>query len=544
MKKTKIIFSIFTLIIIYFILSMFSKVEARYVKTASVDIDYNTSDYYFDIEVDKTEITSLPATINVTVKNYEGDSYTDNDLQYSLSINNPYLDIEISEDNGILKGGSKKEQNLQITIFKKQEYNHLLQTLNLQFYINKPYTDKKDVPIYIKYKQDIITVDLAEGMIPVKYDENIGWIKTTSEDPEWYDYNNKKWANVVLEDSTFEGQVLDESKPYSMLVYIPRYAYKITSGWHSDKTGTIDIKFIDNEDKDYTGITYDKTYKQAIEGISSGDSMNNFVVHPAFNYGNNNENKLNGIWVGKFESSNTNCTTDIETGQKVTSWRYATINDLFPKVISMNNTGNIYGLSNDVDPHIIKNTEWGMILYLTWSEYGQGTEITMNDNANFLTGGGNYKNNINQTTTGNIYGIYDINGGAWEKTASYVDNEYVRNKNSSQYIWNKALIDTVNEGNTRYADVYEVGISDGRQPNYLANAERYGDAIYEVSSLGYGTTSWNTAMSNFPYNTGAFFVKGSCINDAIASTGLFYSGSTIGGYGTSHSFRIAIPVLK
>ena len=77
---------------------------------------------------------------------------------------------------------------------------------------------------------------VAEGMTPVKYINGIGWVKTTATDTEWYNYGEKKWANIVLGDATFTTsggyEVLNESATYSMLVWIPRYAYKITSMYH------------------------------------------------------------------------------------------------------------------------------------------------------------------------------------------------------------------------------------------------------------------------------------------------------------------------
>ena len=74
---------------------------------------------------------------------------------------------------------------------------------------------------------------LSDGMTPVKYVNGIGWVKTTETDTGWYNYSEKQWANIVLGDATFNTsgsyEVLDETKTYSMLVWIPRYAYKITS---------------------------------------------------------------------------------------------------------------------------------------------------------------------------------------------------------------------------------------------------------------------------------------------------------------------------
>ena len=103
---------------------------------------------------------------------------------------------------------------------------------------------------------------VADGMIPVKYVEETGWVKTTAVDEEWYNYGEKKWANVVLGGSTFNTsgsyEVLDETKTYSMLVWIPRYAYKITSMYHQSGSGAgnIEIVFLDTENKDKDGDDY------------------------------------------------------------------------------------------------------------------------------------------------------------------------------------------------------------------------------------------------------------------------------------------------
>ena len=64
---------------------------------------------------------------------------------------------------------------------------------------------------------------LASGMTPVKWVDGSGWVTTTENDPEWYNYENNKWANVMLKDG-------------SMFVWVPRYTYKI-------ENEAIDIKW-------------------------------------------------------------------------------------------------------------------------------------------------------------------------------------------------------------------------------------------------------------------------------------------------------------
>ena len=299
----------------------------------------------------------------------------------------------------------------------------------------------------------ITSPKISQGMIPV-YWNGSNWIKTTTEDSKWYNYTNKEWANVVLEDSTFRGDILDESKPYSQLVWIPRFAYKITSGWHSENTGTIDVVFIGTNNRGKDGTEYNGTYAEATKGVASGEAMKNCVVEPAFDYG---DKKLEGFWVGKFENSHTECTTDKTTGQatftgnevmqvkaNVTSWRNMTIGDTFDICLAMNKKGNPYGLNtsdNVVDPHLIKNTEWGACAYLSKSKYGKETEeVYINNSSDYITGNAgatasnisapgitnvyNTANGQKASTTGNIYGIYDMSGGAWEDTAAYVNNNH------------------------------------------------------------------------------------------------------------------------
>ena len=60
--------------------------------------------------------------------------------------------------------------------------------------------------------------ELVQGMTPVKWNGS-QWVETTTDDKEWYNYSKKQWANVRLADG-------------SMFVWIPRYAYKITSGYN------------------------------------------------------------------------------------------------------------------------------------------------------------------------------------------------------------------------------------------------------------------------------------------------------------------------
>ena len=155
---------------------------------------------------------------------------------------------------------------------------------------------------------------------------------------------------------------------------------------------------------------------------------------------------------------------------------------------------------------MMKNIEWGACAYLAESKYGRnGTEIGMNS-ANYTTGGGNYVTNVNQSTTGNIYGIYDMNGTLWEYVAGYIKNSNVVSNN-----YNTNLINAV-KTNPKYADVYTI-TTDNQVTNYSNSKGIKGDAVFETSTTGNNLlvndlASWHSALSNFPHASAPMFRRG------------------------------------
>ena len=58
--------------------------------------------------------------------------------------------------------------------------------------------------------------------------------------------------------------------------------------------------------------------------------------------------------------------------------------------------GNVYNLSKNYDSnkssHMMKNSEWGAVAYLTHSQYGRnGFEIHINNSSTYVTGNGRRK---------------------------------------------------------------------------------------------------------------------------------------------------------
>ena len=124
-----------------------------------------------------------------------------------------------------------------------------------------------------------------------------------------------------------------------------------------------------------------------------------------------------------------------------------------------------------------------------------------------------------------------MSGGAWEYVAAYVNNG---NTNLTKY-----GASLVNSSDARTKNVYTKASSDSYENNYQQNKGVYGDAVYETSTSGNGTTSWYSDCSSFPSTSAPFFGRGGYCNDG-SDAGVFYFNISNGnGYG-SYSFR---PVL-
>ena len=479
--------------------------------------------------------------------------------------------------------------------------------------------------------------ELMTGMSAIKFTDPTDsaegtTVDTTSNDTEWYNYENKKWANAKTEDG-------------SMWVWIPRYAYRIHKE-NGVETQKFDIVFLVGLTDNY----YDENGKlqtaqrQTSENqtiVTNGDA---YTVHPAFtnessiNYANGGWDKeLAGIWVAKFEAgyasgnnsatvkaSSINYSQDtayvpaVETGTTTTtitarnwldgeygstttaikyptfqgltySMNYINHNDAYRISKVLTESGNIYGLnSSSTDSHLMKNSEWGAVSYLSQSKYGlDGTNIVINSvylnnttkSVYAVTGCASstadasavsttigalnnrtqssvyvwtQKNGTTASSTGTIYGIYDMSGGTWERTASIVNNG---NSNLTTY-GSQIMADLNNGGSTKYITVYphdsskdntsisntDANINTASQANYVKNTKIYGDGIRETSTAGTGTTSWYSDYSYFAGLYSPFFSRGGSYGNT-SGAGLFFF-HRISGHSIYHNgFRSVLVSL-
>lgn len=377
----------------------------------------------------------------------------------------------------------------------------------------------EDIPIPIfNASKGVNRPRLVEGMTPIKWNGS-AWVDTTETDNDWYNYttSDKKWANAKTADG-------------SMWVWIPRYVYKISNGWHTNAAGEIDIQFSTETDDTKGGKVILDT------GNTSNASNKKWTNHPAFKFGNI---ELTGIWVAKFEASGT--IGAISSKPNLNSIAGPTIGELFTAGRNME-TNSIYGWGTSgvgIDTHMAKNIEWGAIVYLSKSTYGKETEeVWINPTAVTGCAGDtvsssstgsclyeyNTENGMKASTTGNIYGIYDMSGGRKEYTAAYANTLYAS--------YGGALYNA----DSKYKDVYPAPL-DYESNNYAETQNKKGDAIWETSS-GYGTGSWYNDSSNIAYQNLPFYNRGGQHVNKTAA-GIFNFGSYNSDVGT-YSFR---PIL-
>ena len=429
---------------------------------------------YFEFNVASNLVKDMSINYEISIlKTSTTNSFEENDVKAYLTDGNDNALV-----NPILisnLGNSKKIANAKVIYNNSFMYNNsneiqthtyrlrvwLKSDINMSKYTVKQEIDDSKTNISLtgctfKFKVNVSTVEqnldtsgankpvLASNMIPVYYDEsNNVWKKADKNNSQkeyrWYSYTSTgeykgMWANAVTVKDTNRqtylnatpGTVIPMDDITTMWVWIPRFNAITPSNYNGGtqaKPNAIDVTFV-------------KQNEVAIDAFTFGDK------------------ELSGFWYGKFEvghttlassttTNNLGCTNEtcsnangIIIKPNVTSLRYNNISKFFYASRSMEQTGNSFGfVSSEVDTHMSKNNEWGAVAYLTQSIYGRCTssttctEVGINNNVDYITGigtvaGSSYTGAITNSyntalgkdasTTGTIYGIYDMSGGADE----------------------------------------------------------------------------------------------------------------------------------
>ena len=441
---------------------------------------------------------------------------------------------------------------------------------------------------------------LADGMIPVVYDETSENWEVADTSKEWYNYDEQWWANAVTtsEASYREasaGTEIPMESINSMWVWIPRYKYKIPS---DIGTGTSFTPITEPPEID---VVFESGTETTGSTLSSCPitSTSCYYTHPAFRDGSSVykstaydqggwDEELEGIWVGKFETgtegdtcssspSEANCkNVNPVIKPDIKALAYQNVSTQFDTSLKFaggtRNTSNgevtfagnsIYGLTSSTDTHMMKNTEWGAVAYLSQSKYGKmgnsnysGTnkEIYINNSSEYYTGRSGGSPNASDTTygsysydgkicsaetctgektsetillgtgastTGTIYGIYDMSGGAYDRTMG----------NWAGTVGSSGFTTSNFPGGSNGSKYYEkyTGTSNGTPTS--TNSIK-GDATYE-------TMRWYSDNASFPFGSVPWFDRGGNYSNA-SYAGAFHSNPNNGTSNSIFGFRVAL----
>ena len=572
MKKSAIIFAI------VFMMIGFAAVSTSLIINSNIKVSENETDFdvYFSkarldtIDVYESVISQDKKTITFNTNNLSkvGDKstltyeVTNNSNNYDAEVrvtctpeNNKYTSITntLDVENEILPARNTAKGRVTITLNKTslEEVNEEY-TCKLEFNA----VERKEVGVEKVYTEKLLNGTdpvLSDNLIPVTIKDN-GEVTYADITKEWYSYEDKVWANaVILEDGTSYkvGDTIKESDIQSYFVWIPRYRYKLFNVDNYSLTTVASASEVESKAQEI-----DIEFENKDTAISNGTTNGAWLTHPAFT-----SFDTNGIWVGKFETGykgatttsaaqvNSNDTSKVIIKPNVYSWRNITVKNIFETS---------YNYNRDADSHMMKNTEWGAVAYLSHSKYGIDKEININNNTTFKTGyssiikndqsvypgingdGPTFNSTYNTatgylaSTTGNISGVYDMSGGAHEYVSAYLTG----NLGTSGF-------DTASIANydAKYFDLYNASTSSETYQNRIL-----GDATGEMGPFfKYYDGDNELRNHNSWYDDFSYFINssvpwlhrgGGYYNGTIASQ--FNFSRNTGGANYLLSFRIVL----
>ncbi len=582
MKKRNVIILIFLLVI------GFAVVSTTLLINGNLNLGFNTTNFDADViftraetpygkasigeskkeitfETEKLENVNQTSVLEFDVTNKSKDydasvtincGLTEEFKSYSEYVR---IDTDLLNPFELLSGSTKTGQ---VTVEMIKAFNEEL-TKDIQFECKLIATPKERDTLGEEYIPSTKYVDpilngadpvIKENLIPVTIADN-GEVTYANTNKEWYNYENKEWANaVILVDSPSkkyqEGNIISENDIESYFVWIPRYRYQIFDEGNY-------TTYIESKPTESIAREIQIEFESNSTNPSAGSKQGEWLTHPAFtNF------DVNGLWVGKFETGYEGATS-IDTAQvneenpnkiiikpNVYSWRNSTVSNMFKTA---------YNYERNLDSHMMKNTEWGAVAYLSHSKYGINTEVRINNNSDYLTGYSatdetdqsdypadygttsdltlpyNTSTGYKASTTGDITGIYDMSGCAWEYVAGYMPSS----SDASGFTSDELSI------YSKYLDLYSSNsINISWTNRFLGDATGEMGPFYDYENKDNKKryhNSWYDDHSSFLYSDMPWFARsGHYSVGAIA--GQFYYHSSTGAADGGASFRIILAI--
>ena len=474
-----------------------------------------------------------------TLVNYDNAACKNNNWLYNIKVNEWILPQNASNSNNAFTVNPDGPVGINVVNYSQLAVRPVLYLKSDVKIIVGHGTSTDPYVIGINQKDGANAPVLASNMIPVYYDDSKNVWKCADKDNKdsltrWYHYDYKMWANAVtinysdrsIKNRYFNSDGTLKIKPgeevlmadiTTMWVWIPRFNAITPSNYNGgtkDNPGAIDVTFVkQNETALYT-----------------------------FTFGNK---ELSGFWYGKFETSHSTLTTSTTNNNlgctnetcnnangivikpNVTSLRSNNVSNFFFASRSMEQPNNSFGfVSTEVDTHMSKNNEWEAVTYLTQSIYGRCsnsttcTEVGINNNSSFITGygapagsdktvtNGTYNTTLGKdaSTTGTIYGIYDMSGGTRESVMG-------------------VLADPNGDPMSGYGSANNSGFNGllSNYSNYTSGVDFPDSKYYNLytDSSYIGTRNWYSDYCYFANNEYPWLERGGYYYNSI-SAGLFY----------------------
>lgn len=497
------------------------------------------------------------------------------DFNYLVLVKGIKTGIKVygNDNKGVIKANENKEITVNIN-------NTLDEDVNLEFIV-KIGNNILDKDINTSYVNDIENYDHSMAnvpnisnlkLIPVVYEKTSDtegyWIKAdiNNKDSLWYDYDHGMWANaVLLNDTNYKkyqrkaiGTEIEIGDIEGFYVWIPRFKYYVVNNSsYTNYERMTNIIFEKGNETTGTISCTDSISNQTDKHIFSekcSDSVYNHIydnlstyTHPAFK-------DKSGFWVSKFL-----------VGEN---------NKVLPNVnMIKRNISKAIEVSKMINnSHVLTNMEYGALVLLTNSSYGKtGNDLYNDDNINTfkrvynnsyvydvtgcsspyskssksfinslskvcveyndLTDLTHYSNGVKYpvgykgagaSSTGNVYGVYDLSNKNGELTASFVAKE-------------DGSVDIT----TTYYDLYSYSEYTGlvSSSSNIYNLYRYklGDGIREHFRTMTVNGMWNGGVLSQNKNSGIIIRGGSgdMKNASIYST-------TIEGINYVAPFRLVL----
>lgn len=459
---------------------------------------------YVQVEATNNRSKEVKAKLFYNVKSIDN-ALISGDVKYTVtssdSKNGTYTEYATGDLSSASAGGTQDVANISIPANSNKFYRVYLwidgnssNSANMQ---NKTLS----LELIAEFVSEPAAPELDSGMIPVVIDNSGSetTIKTISKsDSNWYNYANKEWANVVLTTSSSRSKYLNttgvsvsESDILAYLVWIPRYKYKIWTTTTSSEGSEQPIKV----------VFEDKTTPK-----STGTTVGSYRTHPAFTFG---DTELNGMWVGKFETTGDATTPTVKPNLQ--SLRSQNISTQFSTAQKFGTS--TYGSTSKIDAHMMKNSEWGAVAYLSHSKYGVNREIYINNSSDYYTG----------RSGGNVGGSTAINTVYTNQTSTTKYNTY------GFYTWDGYLLDYNTNTKSSTHDISKVASTTGNITGVYdmsGGAREYvmGNYNNTISSSGFGTLPDSKYYDDYTTDNSLTACNGGiCYGHALSETASWYS---------------------